>query len=319
MTGEVQRVVIQVVDQVESLTGLSESTLERFMWSLIALVVLLAIRTVWSFIIHHRVQETSKRYIATKTLGYVLGFVFVIVLLRIWLGGLGNLVAYFGILSAGLAIALQDPLTNMAGWMFISVRKPFVLGDRIQIGDYRGDVIDLRPFQFSILEIGNWVDADQSTGRIIHIPNGQIFKTPQANYTQGFNFIWDEMPIMVTFESDWKKAKEILSKIIEKHSVVHTQQAEQEIRRAARRYLIFFQKLTPIVWTSVADSGVVLTMRYLVEPRKRRSTTTAIWEEVLDAFHECPDIDFAYPTQRFYNNVQEGKPGAQTASSEPKF
>ena len=73
--------------------------------------------------------------------------------------------------------------------------------------------------------------------------------------------------------------------------------------------MIFFQHLTPIVWTSVADSGVVLTMRYICEPRRRRSTATAIWEEILTAFAAEDAIDFAYPTTRFYDNRLEGKPG----------
>ena len=115
----------------------------------------------------------------------------------------------------------------------------------------------------------------------------------------------------MTFESNWKKAKEILTGIVEKHSALQSQHAEQEVRKAARKYLIFFQKLSPIVWTSVADSGVVLTMRYLCEPRKRRSVSTAIWEEVLEQFAACPEIDFAYPTTRFYDNRSEGKPEAR--------
>ena len=128
-----------------------------------------------------------------KTLNYILGFIFFVATLVIWFGGLTGWSAYLGLVSAGLAIALQDPLVNLAGWIFISVRKPFVVGDRIEIGGHRGDVIDLRLFQFSLIEIGNWVDADQSTGRIIHIPNGWVFKQTTANYTAGFKFIWDEI------------------------------------------------------------------------------------------------------------------------------
>ena len=88
------------------------------------------------------------------------------------------------------------------------IRKPLKVGDRVQIGDVTGDVIDIRIFQFSVIEIGNWVDADQSTGRIIHIPNGTIFIKWQANYTAGFEYIWNEIPVLVTFESDWKTAKQ---------------------------------------------------------------------------------------------------------------
>ena len=74
-------------------------------------------------------------------------------------------------------------------------------------------LIDLRIFQFTLMEIGNWVDADQSTGRIVHVPNGSVFVTPLANYAKGFQYIWNEIPVLVTFESDWRRAKEILEGI----------------------------------------------------------------------------------------------------------
>ena len=214
---------------------------------------------------------------------------------------------FLGLLSAGLAIAFKDPIVNLAGWLFVMIRKPFIVGDRIQIGNVKGDVIDIRIFQFTVLEIGNWVDAEQSTGRIIHIPNGKVFSETQANYSTGFDFIWDEMPILITFESDWKKAKEILSNVVTKKTMHLSPGAERQIKEAAKRFLIFYNTLTPVVYTSVKDSGVELTMRFLCEPRSRRDLEQAIWEEVLKEFSLCKDIDFAYPTQRFYNNKTEGK------------
>ena len=259
--------------------------------------------------LERRIEDPARRYIATKTIGYVLGIASVFVLLRIWLGGISGLAASIGIISAGVAIALHQPLTNLVGWIFLTVRRPFVVGDRIQIGGHAGDVIDMRLFAFSLVEIGNWVDADQSTGRILHIPNGMVFQQAVANYTQGFNFIWDEMPITVTFESDWRRAKQILTEIIQRHTAVESKEAQQQVRKAASKFLIKYEHLTPIVWTSVADIGVTLTIRYLTDPRRRRSTENAIWEDVLDAFWAADDIDFAYPTTRYYDNVGEGKPG----------
>jgi small-conductance mechanosensitive channel len=290
--------------------GLGAEHLGDMVLTLAAWAAVLICRFVFGSLFERRIDDVQRRYIVTKSLNYVLGFVFVIVTTVIWFGGLTGWSAYLGLVSAGLAIALQDPLVNLVGWMFISVRKPFVVGDRIEIGGMRGDVIDLRLFQFSLIEIVNWVDADQSTGRIIHVPNGWVFRQTTANYTAGFKFIWDEIAVMVTFESDWKRARTILEEIASRHTAIPDEQASEEVRRASRKYLIFFQKLTPIVWTSVADSGVVLTMRFICEPRARRSTASAIWEDVLDAFAAEDAVDFAYPTTRYYDNRAEGKPGA---------
>lgn len=84
-------------------------------------------------------------------------------------------------------------------------------------------------------------------------------------------------------------------------------EAEKQIKEAAKRFLIFYNKLTPIVYTSVKDNGVMLTLRYMCDPRERRSIEEKIWEDILNRFSKCDDVDFAYPTQRLYSNATEGK------------
>jgi small-conductance mechanosensitive channel len=305
-----------MIDRIDSLLeiigsyiGIPEATFDKLLLSLGVLLLLVVVRRTLLFVFTRRFDDAERRYIAVKTVNYLLGFGAVLALLRIWLGGITGLAASLGIISAGLAIALYAPLTNLAGWVFLTIRRPFGVGDRIQIGEHAGDVIDLRLFAFSLVEIGNWVNADQSTGRILHIPNGKVFQETVANYTQGFNFIWDEMPVTVTFESDWRRAKQILTEIAERHTAIKSEHAQREVRKAASRYLIRYSHLTPIVWTSVADIGVTLTIRYLTDPRRRRSAENAIWEDIIEAFWQADDIDFAYPTMRYYDNESEGKPG----------
>lgn len=304
-----------LVAWIEATLGLSPALLGRLAGTLLAWLVFLGVRMAAMGVVERRVRDLGRKYALRKSLNYGLAFAFITVTLMIWFGNMTGWAAYLGILSAGLAVALQDPVTNFAGWIFMSVRKPFVVGDRIEIGGLRGDVIDLRPFQFTLVEIGNWVDADQSTGRIIHVPNGWVFKHSTFNYTAGFNFIWNELPVTVTFESDWQKAKRILHELAEKHSILRGEEAMEQVRSTARKYMIQFQHLTPIVWTSVADHGVTLTVRYICEPRRRRSSAGDLWEDILYAFADADDIDFAYPTTRFYDNLREGKPGAQVAES----
>ncbi|MFO7864193.1 MAG: mechanosensitive ion channel [Salinivirgaceae bacterium] len=234
-------------------------------------------------------------------------FVFIILIADLWLLEFGSLATFFGLFSAGLAIALKDPITDMAGWLFIIWRKPFELSDRIEIGDKKGDVVDIRVFQFTIIEIGNWVHADQSTGRVVHIPNASVFQHNLANYTTGFKYIWDEIEVLVTFESDWRFAKTAIEEIVTNrtHHIVDT--ARKEIRNASKKYLIFYKNLTPKVYTSVRDSGVLFTARFLVAAKQRRGMTELIWEDILDRFGQIETIDFAYPSVRYYDNRTEGK------------
>lgn len=279
--------------------------------SIVAVVVVVVLRRLLLRFVLQRVDDVRARYRWSKVSSYVaftLAFVFIV---AVWLEGVGNLGTFLGLLTAGLAIALRDPVTDLAGWVFIKWRQPFDLGDRIQIGDFAGDVVDIRIFQFSLLEIGNWVAADQSTGRIIHVPNALVFREPLANYTAQFEYLWNEAPILVTFESDWRKAKRLIQEIATAQAGDVAEEARLAMRRASRRVLINYATLTPAVYTSVQESGVCLTLRYLCRPRQRRGTSQSIWEAVLDAFAAEDDIELAYPTRRLFVNPLEGKAGAR--------
>jgi small-conductance mechanosensitive channel len=269
-------------------------------------------------VVYRRVRDPWSRYRWRKSLTYVFMAAGIVIVGRMWFAGVQALATFFGLLSAGLAIALKEPVSNLAGWAFIIWRRPFEVGDRVQIGPHAGDVIDLGLFQFTLNEIGAWVQADQSSGRIVHVPNGKVFTDPVANYNKGFRYIWNEVPVVVTFESDWRKAKQILGKIAVKHAEHLTAQAEQELLAASQQYLINYRKLTPIVYTNVVDYGVQLTIRYLIEPRKRRGTEHAIWEDILTEFAACQDIDLAYHTTRSFKYTEEGKPGLRAPSVAPE-
>ncbi len=282
--------------------------------TLLILLTVFVLRWLVLALVNRRTGDVRVRYHWKKTSQYLTATIAIILIGRVWFEGFQSVATYLGIVSAGLAIALKELVANFVGWAFILWRRPFEVGDRIQIGEVSGDVIDLRIFQFTVLEIGNWVDADQSTGRVIHINNGAVFSQNVANYSKGFQHIWNEVPVLVTFESDWKKAKTLLLEIANRHGTDLSDAAEKRLQQAARRFMIFYTTLTPTVYTSVRDCGVLLTLRYLTDPRRRRATEQAIWEDILDVFAANDDIDFAYPTQRFYDNLTEGKPGARAPS-----
>jgi len=300
-----------ITEWLQNTLGLSPAAQARIVNSLVAILILWAIRRIALWIVWRRVEDIRQRYRWQKITAYIVVPIGILIVGRIWFEGFTSIATFLGLVSAGIAIALKDLLVNLAGWGFILWRRPLEVGDRIQIGEHRGDVIDIRIFQFTLLEIGNWVHADQSTGRVIHVPNGKVLTDYTANYSKGFQYIWNELPVLVTFESNWKRAKEILAEIAERHAAHLTQDAAERIREVSRRFMIFYSKLTPAVYASVADCGVLLTIRYLTEPRRRRATEQEIWEDVLQAFAECDDIDFAYPTTRFYDNRGEGKTGAR--------
>ena len=289
-----------MINYIAELLHISTDLTLKLIYTLIALAVLFSLKFFTVKIVCRKVEDDKRRYHIRRTVTYVYTFIIVIVIGSIWFKGIQSLSTFLGLASAGLAVAMHDTIANMAGFFFIEARKPFKVGDRIQLDTFKGDVIDIRLFQFSIVEVGNWVDADQSTGRIIHMPNSMVLRLPLSNYHIGFEYIWNEIPVLVTFESNWKKAKELLLGIGRENAEYLSQGAQAQIRNAARKYLIVAGKLTPTVYTTVKDSGIMRTIRYLVDPRQRRGTEQKIWEDILDAFAKEPDIALAYPTTRFY-------------------
>jgi small-conductance mechanosensitive channel len=285
-------------DVLTLIPGVSPETQTNLILSVLALLLILLARRGVLVLVHRHVEESEARYRWAKGVGTASFLLVVLFLTQIWFTAIPSIGTFLGLLSAGLAIALKDLVADLAGWAFIVLRRPFELGDRVQIGGHAGDVVDRSLFQFTIMEIGNWVSADQSTGRLIHVPNSHVFTQPLANYVAGFPYLWNELKVLVTFESDWRKARTLIEELAADQTVDITREAHKPANRGEQRFLIRYRKLTPVVYVSVEDSGVLLTLRYLCRPRERRGTASQMWERVLDAFHEHPDVTLAYPTQR---------------------
>ena len=129
--------------------------------SLLVILVIVVVRYVTLFVVYRQVKDVRKRYSWRKSTTYILTFLTIFIIGRIWFQGFQSAATFIGLFAAGIAIALQDLLVNLAGWVFIMWRRPFDVGDRIEISGHAGDVIDKRLFMFSLMEIGKWVDADQ--------------------------------------------------------------------------------------------------------------------------------------------------------------
>ena len=303
---------MQLAQYIEDHLGIHGAHQAKFLITLLVIFVLWVVRFIILRVVWRQTEDVRLRYTWKTSLSYTFPFISLLAVTVIWIEVFEKLGTFLGLMAAGLAIALKDPLTNFAGWLFVLFRKPFTVGDRIEIGKHKGDVVDIRIFQFTLLEIGNWVDADQSTGRVVHIPNGKVFTDSQANYSKGFQFIWNEIPVLVTFESNWQKAKELLFQIVRDEAEHLSKDAEKRVKEASKNFMIYYTHLTPTIYTKVTDSGVLLTMRYLCDPRKRRGSEHAIWERVLLAFDSHDDINIAYPTQRFFKaggtNTKPQKP-----------
>ena len=191
----------------------------------------------------------------------------------------------------------------MLRWL---AHRYYEVGDRVQIGDTRGDVSDIGINHTILVEIGEWTGADEFTGRLVAIPNSSVFTKVISNYTRGFEYIWNEIRVVITFESDRRKAREIMLGLVKEGRERIHERFREQVRRMARTYMIPFREIAPAVHPRILDSGVELTLRYLTEPKNRRDVESDLTGKLLDAFAAEPDVDLAYPTTRFYDARREG-------------
>ena len=296
-------------------TGLTD-TQSKLILTFVILFLSWVLRRIMNRSIKRLQHNAQARYTWSKTSNYLFYVIAIISIALIWSNHIDNIATFLGLLSAGLAFAFKDPLANFAGWYFILFQKPFKLGDRIQADQIIGDVIDINLFNFTIIEIGHWVDAEQSTGRIVHVPNAVVFTKNISNYNEGIDLIWNEIKVLITFESDWHLAKELLTTLINEKAPDVKQKAKKELEEASSQYLIFYNNITPIVYTDVKEYGIELSIRYLCPPKNRRSSTGELWESILHLFQEevyKSKIQLAYPTTRFLqvNNESINQPNTK--------
>ncbi len=265
-----------------------------------AMVILIGYLSIFLFvrIVNRRIKDLKVRHMTRRNVVYAFHILMILYIFFYWVENTSSIVIFLSVISAGIVLALQDVILSIAGWFLILIRRPFEVGDRIEMGGVKGDVIDIRLFETSLFELGNWIDADQSTGRIVNVPNSAVFKRATHNYSRGFEFIWNEIAILVTFESDWKRAEEIMVK----HGLAKAKNmgeiVKEKIETMAKHYMIRSENLTPTVYVDIKDNGTELTLRYLTAARDRRASQDELCRVILDDFEKEENVNFAYPTYR---------------------
>jgi len=288
----------------------------RFIFSIFLIVIAVVANRFVNRMINKKMDDANRRHVFRKITNYTATALVILGFLVIWIENLAFLTAAIGFIAAGLAIALRDVIMSLFGWIKIIWAHPFGVGDRIEISQIEGDIIDISPLHTVILELGNWVAATQSTGRIIYIPNHLIFQEPVSNSTLGFPYLWDEFSILVTFESNFDVTENLLKDPVEEEIGVNYRRAREDIREMGNRYAIQYENLNPRVYTSIEDSGVKFTLRYLTRSRGRREIRSRLSKKIMKLLKEHPEVELAYPTYRIYQrNVKQDKPGQDTSNN----
>lgn len=247
-------------------------------------------------LINKQIHEIKERYTARKAISTIISILTFGAILAVWFQETTTLVVAYGILSAGVAIALQDLLKNIAGGIIFVPTGAAKAGDRIQVEKEIGDVLDINILYTTIMEIQEWVDGDQYSGRIIQIPNSFVLNKPVRNYTKDFSFIWDEIHLMLTYSSNWKKAREIVIKIAHEITSPFEMLAKNELVKMGGKYFIEPGDVEEKIYIKITDNWIDLRLRYVVNPHKRRLIRHLLNEKILEAFSQEEDIKIASVT-----------------------
>src|ERR1700727_1956623 len=195
---------------------------------------------------------------------------------------LGRLSFAFGVAGAGVAVALQDMLASIAGAFSIGFSKLYALGDRVQIGDTRGDVIDIGLLRTTLLETGNWVSGDLYNGRIVRIPNSAVLKGSVFNYSQGFHFIWDEIKVFFTTTTDCQLAREMLLRVAKEAIGEYLPRAQTSWKVISDDYRSENPPLEPTVALVVNSGSLEFTVSYVVDYTKRTAMKDQLFTKIVE-------------------------------------
>ena len=233
-----------------------------------------------------------------QAISVLLALVTLIVVLSIWFDNPTRLATFMGLVTAGVAFALQKPISALAGYLVILRGRTFRVGDRITMGGVRGDVIDLGFTQTTIMEMGQppdvqdaepavWVEARQYTGRVVTIPNSKIFDEAVFNYTREFPFLWEEMRIPISYKDDRNRAEQILLDVANRHTVQIQEIGEEGLAELARRYFTVRSDVHPQVYWRLTDNWVELTVRFIARTSGVRALKDKMSREIIAAMDQA--------------------------------
>lgn len=254
-------------------------------------------------IIFRRINDSKKEYLYTHKLRIGISLCKLIVFLLIWSNYLSTFLTLITFISAGFTIALRDLIFNFFSGIYIKISKPFDIEDRIEVNNYKGDVININTLSFELLEVNNDDFIGQSTGVITHVPNSIVFSHPLRNYNKAFKYIWNEIVVNVPLDFDISKAKAVIYRVVNNNDVIKNipEKMKRQINNISTDYRIYFNHYTPVIYTKVVGDYVEYTVRYLVHPRKARYVNSSIWKHILIAYQNG-EIELYYKDYKKKDN-----------------
>lgn len=259
----------------------------------ILLVAVLAIVLLVSLIkkqLNRTIKDVDNKYRARKAMNMVGYLLIVAACLFVYSDKLGNIGVALGVAGAGIAFALQEVIVSIAGWLNILIAGTVGVGQRVKIGDVKGDIIDIGVMGTTIMEVGDWVNGDLYNGRIISLANSFVFKEKIHNYSAEYPFLWDEITVPIRTESDYNLARKVFTDVLNELCADYASKSEAQWNNLANKYRVENAQVQPMVTLQFDENWITFTLRYIVDYKKRRSTKDAIYTKLLNEIAKYEQI-----------------------------
>lgn len=271
--------------------------LQKAFYTVAAIAIIhLLFKHLFEDVLIKRIKVSKTRYSFKKTVSIVYLVVLVAVVINIWVDSTQSLLVSYGIIAAGLAVSLQDLFKNFVGGILIFVTGIYRVGDRVEINSRKGDVIDIDILYTTLMEMGEWMSGDQATGRLTIIPNGYILSGSVNNYTKDHPFIWDEISLPITYDSDWKEAVTMILTVVRKETAAQVYDAEKSLSSLEEKYYLPRRVVEPAAFITLTDNWINFNIRYMTVVRERRMVKNKLSRLILEEIEKSEKIKLASTT-----------------------
>lgn len=281
----------------------------------IIILVIFLIFVSLKMIVKKYITDNERFYMANKIINFVNVSLMLLIVFFSYIENVSYLVTILGFASAGIAIAMKDWFMSILGWLVIVFGGSIHVGDRIRIEmdgvEYVGDVMDISLLRMTLFEdvtLTTYI-RNRRAGRIVFVPNNFVFTRMIANYSHSsLKTVWDGIDIVVTFESNHKKAMYICKEITKKYSKGYTDITRKQLNKIRNHYSLKNTNVEPRIFSFIEPHGVTISSWYLTNAYATLTLRSVISTEIVDAFNKEEDITIAYPTQRLHMQKEKVKP-----------
>lgn len=281
------RLFNNLCEYLSSITTIDKGIISLVLLTTFVLVFFSAIKTIAKKIIRKKMTGRGE-YVLNQSFRVFINVLEILSLLLVWGEYIKNLMTLISVLSAAMTIALREIILNFFCGIYIKFKRPFKVEDRIQIGEIKGDVMNIASLDFEVLEVSTKEENGQSTGVVVTFPNSVVFTEPIKNINKGFKYVWNELTINISLAADLVKNKQEIYKIVNSLETIRSipRKMKNQINEINTENRVYFNKYDPIIYTKIVGKKVELTVRYLMHPKKSRYVESVIWNKIYTAYKE---------------------------------